>query len=104
MLMGEEFLLNDLRSEATRVTAICDPSESVEVDAQVQSCIVTFNQLCNNIVEAHTKYTSSLVLWERFNDLEAQTNGWAKEAQLKVAKMTARSSPEEEEAVKVLLG
>ena len=101
MLMSEEYLLSDLRSEAARVTSVCDPSEAVEVDARVQSCIVAFNQLSKLIDESQTKFKSSLVLWQRFKELSGQTAGWAKETEVKVERMNARPDQQDEETVKV---
>ncbi|XP_059095107.1 muscle-specific protein 300 kDa-like isoform X1 [Tigriopus californicus] len=83
-LLREEFQtletdVNRLKGLTTQVfqSNVVNLSDSIDVNAQMQSLIEAYNEMSKNLYEQEIKFSSGLQLWNNWSELFKNDNTWA---------------------------
>ncbi|XP_023348442.1 uncharacterized protein LOC111717154 isoform X2 [Eurytemora carolleeae] len=72
----EEDNISRLKVAGSRLTSLLNTQNSIETQTQIESAIVSYNTVCSSLLDTLTRYTSSVLLWERFLQNSADIRTW----------------------------
>merc|ERR1711973_951160 len=70
--LGVENQIDLVKESGARLSQIVDTQNNIEISTQIDTAIVEYNNVCRNLVDANTRYSSSILLWQKFQSLSTQ--------------------------------
>merc|ERR1719228_2633248 len=87
--LAAEGMLDELREATVAVQGLAEKQLGAELAAQLESTIVSYNDVCSGLLDFGTRYESSLLLWKTFLETSNTIRVWLDQTTLAAAEITA---------------
>merc|ERR1719220_2509447 len=98
--LAGEGMLDELREATVVVQGLAGKQLGAELAAQLESTIVSYNDVCSGLLDFGTRYESSLLLWNTFLATSSSIRAWLNQTSLSAAEITASTDDVESLLVK----
>jgi len=88
--------LKDLKETTNSVIAVASKQDGLELSAQLESIIISYNSVCADLLDVGTRYDSSVLLWQRFISMTMATRQWIEDATRQTVEISASTAQVED--------